>query len=211
MSKRVRAVANVAQVVEKRLRKSIPVESRCNRCSWVNDNPVYQKYHDDEWGKPCHNEKVLFEMLILEGAQAGLNWETILNKRENYRKAYDNWNIEKIAKYDYSKVASLLSDAGIVRNRLKIAASITNAIAYFELCKEFGSLDNYLWSHAPNKEQIVSTGTSRIITSALSDQISKDLKTRGFKFVGSTIIYAYLQAIGVVNDHDVNCDFRTVK
>jgi len=165
-------------------------------------------YHDKEWGKPCHDETQLFEMLILEGAQAGLNWETILNKRENYRVAFDHWDVDCISKYDDRKVEVLMANAGIVRNRLKIKATITNAVAYKELCKEHGSLDNYLWSHVPNRTPILSETEERIVTSPLSDTISKDLKKRGFKFVGSTIIYAYLQAVGVVDDHDQNCAFR---
>ena len=210
MTKRIRIATNVTESVVKKLRKNSRGKE-CKRCAWVNENPLYVKYHDEEWGKPCHNETVLFEMLILEGAQAGLSWETVLNKRENYRVAYDNWDIKKIASYDAAKVTKLLADSGIIRNRLKIAASITNAIAYADLCVHHGSLDNYLWSHLPNKEPILSTGTTRIITSDLSDRISKDLKAKGFKFVGSTIIYAYLQAIGMVNDHDVSCDFRISK
>ncbi|MET3135774.1 DNA-3-methyladenine glycosylase I [Undibacterium sp. GrIS 1.2] len=177
------------------------------RCSWANPaNPLYLAYHDQEWGVPCHDERRLFEMLNLEGAQAGLSWETILNKRENYRLAFDDWDAKKIAVYDADKVASLLANAGIVRNRLKVAAAITNANAYLRLCDELGSLDVYLWAHV-NGKPIHNSG-ERIIKTELSDRISKDLIKRGFKFVGSTIIYAYMQAIGMVQDHAADCDWR---
>jgi DNA-3-methyladenine glycosylase I len=177
------------------------------RCAWANSaNPLYVHYHDHEWGIPCHNEKQLFEMLILEGAQAGLSWETILNKRENYRLAFDDWDALKIASYDASKVAQLLSNAGIVRNRLKIASAITNAQAYLRLCEELGGLDAYLWAYV--KGVPIRNSGDRIIKTELSDQISKDLLKRGFKFVGSTIIYAYMQAIGMVQDHAADCDWR---
>ena len=177
------------------------------RCAWANSaNTLYLEYHDHEWGVPCHDEKRLFEMLNLEGAQAGLSWETILNKRENYRLAFDHWDAKKIARYDANKVAELLGNAGIVRNRLKIAATINNAQAYLRLCEDVGGLDSYLWSHV-NGVPIRNNG-ERIIKTALSDQISKDLIKRGFKFVGSTIIYAYMQAIGMVQDHAADCDWR---
>lgn len=178
-----------------------------HRCAWANSaNPLYLHYHDHEWGVPCHDERKLFEMLILEGAQAGLSWETILNKRENYRLAFDNWDARKIAAYDASKVAQLLGNAGIVRNRLKIAAAITNAQAYLRLGEECGGLDAYLWAYV--KGVPIRNNGDRIIKTELSDQISKDLLKRGFKFVGSTIIYAYMQAIGMVQDHAADCDWR---
>ena len=178
------------------------------RCSWANPaNPLYLHYHDHEWGVPCHDDLILFEMLNLEGAQAGLSWETVLNKRENYRLAFDQWDAQKIAKYDDAKVETLMQNVGIIRNRLKIQATITNAKSYLVLCKEFGSLDAYLWAHVHGRP-IVNRG-ERIITTELSDRISKDLKKRGFKFVGSTIIYAYMQAIGMVNDHAPDCAWRT--
>ncbi|WP_211442490.1 DNA-3-methyladenine glycosylase I [Collimonas humicola] len=178
------------------------------RCAWANPaNPRYLAYHDEEWGQPCHDEVRLFEMLNLEGAQAGLSWETILNKRENYWRAFDGWNAKKIARYDEDKVASLLADAGIVRNRLKVAAAISNAQAYLRLQTELGGLDAYLWAFvdgAPIQNQWTLLSGNPAKT-PLSDRISKDLAKRGFKFVGSTIIYAYMQAIGMVNDHCVEC------
>ncbi len=177
------------------------------RCAWANPaNPLYLDYHDHEWGVPCHDELQLFEMLNLEGAQAGLSWETVLNKRENYRLAFDAWDAKKIANYGDDKVQALMQNAGIIRNRLKINAAITNAKAYLILCQEFGGLEQYLWRRV-NGEPILNKG-ERIITSDLSDQISKDLKKRGFKFVGSTIIYAYMQGIGMVNDHAHDCAWR---
>ena len=178
------------------------------RCSWANPgNPRYLAYHDHEWGVPCHDEVRLFEMLNLEGAQAGLSWETILNKRDSYRLAFDGWDAEKIATYDTDKVAVLLANPGIVRNRLKVAAAITNARAYLRLRGEFGGLDAYLWgfvdgkpivNHAQGQDEFRSK-------SPLSDRVSKDMVARGFKFVGTTIIYAYLQAIGIVDDHAAQC------
>ena len=175
------------------------------RCSWASPaNPRYIAYHDSEWGVPCHDENRLFEMLNLEGAQAGLSWETILNKRENYRAAFDNWDAEKIAAYDADKVASLLANPGIVRNRLKVAAAITNAQAYLRLRAEGSSLDQFLWAYAGG-QPVVNRQSPRPAKTELSDRISKDLAKRGFKFVGSTIIYAYMQGIGMVNDHDPAC------
>jgi len=178
------------------------------RCGWVNlNNPRYVTYHDEEWGVPCHDETRLFEMLNLEGAQAGLSWETVLNKRETYRAAFDQWDPEKIALYDDVKVASLLADPGIVRNRLKVAATITNAKSYLRLRDDVGGLDPFLWAYVDgqvirNRWQNLGEAPSK---TPLSDQLSKDLAKRGFKFVGSTIIYAYLQGIGIVNDHVVSC------
>lgn len=180
------------------------------RCGWANSaNPLYLHYHDHEWGVACHDEQKLFEMLNLEGAQAGLSWETVLNKRENYRLAFDDWHAETIAAYDENKIESLMQNAGIIRNRLKIKAVIGNAKAYLSLRQECGGLDAYLWAHV-NGTPIINDG-ERIITTELSDQISKDLKKRGFKFVGSTIIYAYMQAIGMVNDHAADCAWRAMK
>jgi DNA-3-methyladenine glycosylase I len=175
------------------------------RCRWANPaNPRYLDYHDHEWGVPCHDELRLFEMLNLEGAQAGLSWETILNKRDSYRAAFDQWDAEKIAAYDEAKVAQLLADPGIVRNRLKVAAVISNARAYLRLRAEGGSLDRLLWDYVDGRP-IVNAGQPRPSKTALSDRISKDLAKRGFKFVGSTIVYAYMQGIGMVDDHDPDC------
>ncbi len=177
------------------------------RCSWANmANPRYIAYHDHEWGVPCHDETTLFEMLNLEGAQAGLSWETILNKRDSYRLAFDNWDAQTIAAYDEAKVAELLANPGIVRNRLKVAAAITNAKAYLAMREQGLTLDAYLWGWVDGKPLVNDwPDGSRPPKTALSDRISKDLSKRGFKFVGSTIIYAYLQGVGVVNDHDKAC------
>jgi DNA-3-methyladenine glycosylase I len=181
------------------------------RCSWANPaNPLYLEYHDKEWGVPCHDERRLFEMLNLEGAQAGLSWETILNKRENYRAAFDQWDVEKIAAYDADKVAELLANAGIVRNRLKVAAAITNAQAYLRLRDSGTTLDQWLWAYVAGKPLVNGKGP-RPAKTELSDRISKDLAKLGFKFVGSTIVYAYMQGIGMVNDHDPACFCRARK
>src|SRR5690349_13963054 len=177
------------------------------RCSWANmANPRYLDYHDHEWGVPCHDENRLFEMLNLEGAQAGLSWETILNKRESYRAAFDGWDAERIARYDDAKVAELLANPGIVRNRLKVAAAISNARAYLRMREEGLTLDGWLWDYVGG-EPLVNQWPDgvRPTKTALSDRISKDLAKRGFKFVGSTIIYAYMQGIGMVSDHDPRC------
>jgi DNA-3-methyladenine glycosylase I len=183
------------------------------RCSWANmANPRYVHYHDHEWGVPCHVENTLFEMLNLEGAQAGLSWETILNKRDTYRAAFDNWDADKIAAYGPEKVAELLANPGIVRNKLKVAAAITNAQAYQRLRAEGSSLDQYLWDFVGGKPIVNRfTRETRPAKTELSDRISKDLAKRGFKFVGSTIVYAYMQGIGMVNDHDVDCFCHTGK
>ncbi|HYD62729.1 MAG TPA: DNA-3-methyladenine glycosylase I [Noviherbaspirillum sp.] len=178
------------------------------RCSWANPaNPRYLAYHDEEWGVPCHDETRLFEMLNLEGAQAGLSWETVLNKRDSYRAAFDNWDAEKIARYDEAKVAELLANPGIIRNRLKVAAAISNAQAYLRLRDECGGLAPFLWGYVDGKPIQNAWKHSRDCPAKtqLSDRISKDLSKRGFKFVGSTIIYAYMQASGMVNDHCVEC------
>jgi DNA-3-methyladenine glycosylase I len=190
-----------------RKHKKAPADAR-HRCAWANPaNPRYIAYHDEEWGVPCHDELRLFEMLNLEGAQAGLSWETILNKRAHYRSAFDQWDARKIAAYGPDKVAELLANPGIVRNKLKVAAAISNAQAYLRLLEQGSSLDQLLWSYVdgrPLVNQVASQG-ERPAKTKLSDRISKDLAKRGFKFVGSTIIYAYLQGIGMVNDHDVAC------
>ena len=178
------------------------------RCAWANPaNPRYLAYHDEEWGVPCHDETRLFELLNLEGAQAGLSWATILNKRENYRAAFDQWDAEKIARYDEKKIAELLANPGIVRNRLKIAATIGNAQACLRLCDEVGGLDPFLWAYVDGTPILNTRASSRETpaTTPLSDRLSKDLAGRGFKFVGPTIVYAYMQAIGMVNDHARDC------
>ena len=184
------------------------------RCGWANPaNPLYLHYHDHDWGVPCHDETTLFEMLNLEGAQAGLSWETILNKRENYRKAFDQWDAKKIARYGDEKVAELLANPGIVRNRLKVAAVIANAKAYLILKKEVGGLDPYLWGWVNGKTIVnhIDDYKHAPPKTALSEQISKDLARRGFKFIGPTIIYAYMQSIGMVDDHSADCFKRKNK
>lgn len=164
-------------------------------------------YHDEEWGVPVHDDRLLFEFLILEGAQAGLSWSTILNKRENFRRAFDNFDARKIARYDARKVKALLSDPGIVRNRLKIAATIQNAKAFLAVQKEFGSFDAYIWQFVDGKPIQNCRKSMREVPASTpeSDAMSKDLLKRGFKFVGSTICYAYMQAVGMVNDHLTDC------
>jgi len=177
------------------------------RCQWVGDDPLTVEYHDREWGVPVHDDRRLFEMLILEGAQAGLSWITILRKRDNYRRAYDNFDPAVVARYTARKKTSLLSDEGIVRNRLKVEASVTNAKAFVEVQREFGSFDAYLWRFVRGKPIVHSFRTLRDIPAKTveSDTLSKDLKRRGFRFVGSTICYAFMQAVGMVNDHTTDC------
>lgn len=178
-----------------------------NRCTWCGDNPLYISYHDDEWGVPLHDERLLFEFLILEGAQAGLSWITILKKRENYRKAFHNFDCERVAAYNDMDVERLLADAGIVKNRLKINSSIKNARAALRIKEEFGSLDSYLWGFMDGtpKQNAWKTMAEVPATTDMSDKISKDLKKRGLNFVGSTICYAFMQATGMVNDHTTDC------
>ena len=176
------------------------------RCTWPT-NELAIRYHDEEWGVPLHDDDKLFEFLILEGAQAGLSWDTILRKRENYRKAFDGFDVNKVARYTDKRIEKLLLDEGIIRNRLKVASAVTNAKAFLKVQKEFGSFDKYIWSFIDGKP-IVNRWkqTSQVpATSKESDVISKDLKKRGFNFVGSTIIYAHMQATGMVNDHLVSC------
>jgi len=177
------------------------------RCPWPSDDKLMIKYHDKEWGVPLHNDKKLFEFLILEGFQAGLSWRTILHKRENFRKAFDNFDYNKVAKYNNRKINSLLKDAGIIRNRLKIAGSITNAKEFIKVRKEFGTFDKYIWSFVNGKpiQNNIKSLKELPAKTKLSDQISEDLRKRGFKFVGSTIVYAHMQATGMVNDHIVGC------
>jgi DNA-3-methyladenine glycosylase I len=176
------------------------------RCSWVK-NDLAILYHDREWGVPVHDDRTWFEFLILEGAQAGLSWDTILKKRENYRAAFDNFDVNKVARYDRRKTQSLLRDEGIIRNRLKIAASVRNACAFLEVQKEFDSFDRYIWQFVGGRPRVNAVRSMRDIkpTTAESDVMSKDLKKRGFTFVGSTICYAFMQATGMVNDHLLEC------
>lgn len=174
------------------------------RCFWANPkNPLYLDYHDNEWGEPCHNERMLFELLILEGFQAGLSWECVLNKREGFCEAFDNFDVQKVANYNINKLASLADNPKIIRNRSKINASVINANIFIKIQEEFGSFDNYIWSFT-NWEIIYEPCDLRT-TSPLSNRISKDMKKRGMKFVGSTIIYSYLQAIGIINGHLEGC------
>lgn len=180
------------------------------RCAWAGNDPLYVDYHDNEWGKPVHDDAKLFEMLILEGMQAGLSWITVLRKREAYRKAFNDFDIDKIILYNDAKIEDLMQNPGIIRNRLKINSVITNAKAFIELQKEFGSFNSFLWGYVDNKPIQNNWAEMKDIpaTSELSDRISKELKKRGFKFVGSTIIYAYMQAVGLVNDHVSDCFAR---
>lgn len=177
------------------------------RCDWVGDKPLYIAYHDTEWGVPVYEDAKLFEFLILETFQAGLSWITVLRKRENFRKALDNFNCKKVALYGEKKQEALRQDAGIIRNKLKIKATVTNAKAFIEIQKEFGSFSKYIWSFVNGKPvQNKWKSINEVpVNTALSDIISKDLKERGFKFVGSTVIYAHMQATGMVNDHTMDC------
>lgn len=176
------------------------------RCPWSLSTPQYRDYHDHEWGRPCHDEHTLFEMLLLEGAQAGLSWRTVLEKREGYRLLFDEFDAQRMARYTDAELEEKLKDARIVRNRLKVFGFRRNALAYLKLCETEGSLDAYLWRHVGDKP-VINHWTAQQVpaTTPLSDALSKDLKKRDFTFVGSTIIYAYLQAVGVVNDHLVTC------
>jgi DNA-3-methyladenine glycosylase I len=178
-----------------------------NRCKWADYDDLMRNYHDKEWGTPQHDDKMLFELLILEGMQAGLSWSTVLKKRNNFKKAFDNFDYIKIEKYNEKKIEELMQNQGIIRNRLKIQSVITNAKAFIKIQEEFGSFNNYIWSFVNNKPIQNSWKKLEELPSntRLSDKISKDMKKRGFKFIGTTIIYAFLQAIGVVNDHTANC------
>ncbi len=178
-----------------------------NRCSWCGEDPLYVTYHDKEWGVPLKDDHALFEFLILETFQAGLSWITVLRKRENFRKAFDNFDYKKIANYTQKKIDTLLQDAGIIRNKLKVQATITNAQAFMEVQKEFGSFSDYIWGFVNGKP--IRNKNKKLsgipANTALSDTISIDLKKRGFKFVGSTVVYAHMQATGMVNDHVMDC------
>ena len=177
------------------------------RCSWCGTEPLYVEYHDTEWGVPLRDEQELFEFLVLETFQAGLSWITVLRKRENFRKVFDNFDYKKIALYDEEKIAELLQDAGIIRNKLKVRATISNALAFMQIQNEFGSFSKYIWgfiNDIPIQNNIKSMSEIKA-TSETSDKLSKDLKKRGFKFVGPTVIYAHMQATGMVNDHAIDC------
>ena len=177
------------------------------RCSWSGNDPLYMSYHDEEWGVPVYDDDKLFEFLILETFQAGLSWITILRKRENFRKAFDNFDYQKIASYDENKFDELINDKGIIRNKLKIKATISNAISFIEIQREFESFSKYIWGfvdHKPINNKWKSLNEIPA-TTELSDKLSKDLKKRGFKFVGPTVIYAHMQATGMVNDHVIDC------
>lgn len=178
-----------------------------SRCPWGLSDPDYLEYHDKEWGVPVHNDRVQFEFLVLESAQAGLSWLTILKRREGYRRLYDGFDVEKVARYDETKILEMMADSGIIRNRKKIESSISNAQRFLEIQMEFGSFCNYLWGFIDGKQVVNHHKEFSEIqpTTHLSDTISKDLKKRGFKFIGSTIIYAHLQATGLVNDHLTTC------
>lgn len=177
------------------------------RCGWSNTDPLYVKYHDTEWGVPVHNDRKIFEFLVLEGMQAGLSWMTVLRKRENYKKAFDNFDPMKVSRYDGKKIKLLLNDGGIIRNRLKIESAISNAKVFQAVQKEFGSFDSYIWRFVNGKTIKNRWAAMRQLpaTSKESDSLSADLKKRGFKFVGSTICYSHMQATGMVNDHITPC------
>lgn len=180
------------------------------RCSWPGEDPLMIQYHDDEWGKPLHDDQKLFEFLILESFQAGLSWRTVLHKRENFRKAFANFDAQKVSKFDKRKVEILLKNAGIIRNRLKIEAAINNAKCFLKIQKEFGSFDMYVWGFVKHVPIINKPKTLKNIPpkTNLSDALSKDMGKRGFKFRGSTICYAFMQAVGMVNDHMIGCSYK---
>ena len=177
------------------------------RCGWCEKDDLYRKYHDEEWGTPVYNDRILFEFLILESFQAGLSWYTILSKRDNFRKAFDHFDYKKIAVYDSQKIEELMNDAGIIRNRLKILSAVTNAQKFMEVQKEFGSFSEYIWGFVNGKplDQKPKTLSDIPASTDLSDFIAKDLKKRGFKFMGSTVVYAHMQATGMINDHIESC------
>ena len=178
-----------------------------HRCGWCIGDPLYEAYHDEEWGVPVYDDATLFEFLILETFQAGLSWITVLRKRENFRKAFDNFDYKIIANYQQNKIDNLLQDAGIIRNKLKVNATVTNAQAFIKIQEEFGSFSTYIWQFVDGKpiKNAFENYKNAPANTPLSDTISKDLKKRGFKFVGTTVVYAHMQATGMVNDHEVNC------
>ena len=177
------------------------------RCSWCGNDPLYVEYHDTEWGVPLRDEQKLFEFLVLETFQAGLSWITVLRKRENFRKVFDNFDYKKIALYNESKIAELLEDPGIIRNKLKVRATISNAVAFMKIQKEYGSFSKYIWKFVNDKpiQNNIKSMSEVKATSVTSEKLSKDLKKRGFKLVGPTVVYAHMQATGMVNDHAVDC------
>lgn len=186
-------------------------ENNVVRCSWCGNDPLYIKYHDEEWGKPVYDDKTLFEFLILEGAQAGLSWITILRRRDGYRQAFADFDVQKVAAFDEGDVARLMNDPGIIRNRLKVQAAISNAKLFISIQQEFGSFADYIWGFLPNKKPVVNNFVDHSTTpvrTEISDAISKDMKKRGFKFFGTTICYAHMQATGMVNDHIIDCIAR---
>lgn len=182
--------------------------TKLKRCTWCGTDPQYIEYHDTEWGKTTHDDKILFEFLILEAAQAGLSWITILKRREGYKKAFANFDVHKVAAFDEADVERLLQDAGIIRNKLKVRAAIKSAQLFLQVQKEFGSFDKYLYSFMPDGKPINNTTGSTPVTTPISDAISKDMKKRGFTFFGSVICYAFMQAVGMVNDHVPGCSFK---
>jgi DNA-3-methyladenine glycosylase I len=185
----------------------LPVTKALKRCAWALGSELEQNYHDNEWGVPLHDDRKLFEFITLEGAQAGLSWATILKKRENYRKLFADFDVDKIARYNKSKIEILLNNPGIIRNRLKVESTISNARAFIEIQHKFGSFDAYIWQFTDNKPVVNRWKTVQQVPASteISDAMAKDLKKRGFRFVGSTICYAFMQATGMVNDHTVDC------
>jgi DNA-3-methyladenine glycosylase I len=183
------------------------MEKEIKRCNWCNSSELYQKYHDEEWGVPVYDDETLFELLLLETFQAGLSWITILNKRENFRTAFDGFDYKKIALYSEDKIKDLLKDSGIIRNQLKVRSAVSNAIAFMKIQDEFGSFSKYIWGFTNGKPIVNNRKSLSEVqsTTPLSDTISKDLKKRGFKFVGSTVVYAHMQATGMVDDHVADC------
>jgi len=184
------------------------LQTEITRCSWCGADPLYMEYHDKEWGKTVHDDETLFEFLVLESAQAGLSWITILRRRENYRKAFADFDVHKVAAFTNEDVERLMQDSGIIRNRLKILATISNAQLFIQVQKEFGSFDKYLYSFMPDGKPIINYPAQIVPSTPISDSISKDMKKRGFKFFGTTICYAYMQATGMVNDHIPTCSFK---
>lgn len=189
------------------MHRSTGIETMKTRCAWAKSDPIYLDYHDQEWGVPIYDERLLFEFLILEGMQAGLSWLTVLKKRGNFRRCFDNFEIERVARYDQHKFAALMADSGIIRNRLKIQAAITNAQAVLKIKEEFGDFSQYIWRFVQGKP--IKNHWEHIqqvpVSTPISDAMSNDLKKRGFKFVGSTICYSFMQATGMVNDHTQDC------